>query len=567
MLDFNLEYFLTVLNKDYLKKSLLTASNQMNELFLYLGKNFKKGKKQEDYDEDFKSKLLKYNKIKEFTGIKKERAEKAIEAIEHSIKVMQDKELFYNPKELTLAMNNIDFCLEIASLPYFPAQIQMSNYTDAFFKLDFEVMLKYAQEKNMFTDFYERNFSKITDFFPNAVGISINSTTQIVSALTLALMLKKNTSIKILIGGNFFSRVTEAIEKHPDFFKYFCDYVLPEEGEIPTLKLFQYFDGEIKLEDVPNILYLKDGKVIQNKICPPLNLNEAPVSDLSDLDLTKYLTPSVVLPQQSSRGCYWGKCSFCDHDFGQKLNIKTISKFIDELEALNKKYGIKHFELIDECISPKYLYNMSQEILKRKLDINWFNNARLETAFDEEVLSTSYKAGLKMLLWGFESASKKIMEYINKGIDIEKREDILKLARKNGIWNFAFIFFGFPSETELDAVETIEYIKNHTDIISSYGRSIFTLGKHTTLRSTPEKYSITKIYPDIEEFSPSYHFETSVGMNEKEINLIAKKCLNECNAAYNNPLWMYLFYREILFLYICKYGTDKVEKMSVVKEA
>lgn len=562
--DFNIDYYLEILNENYLNNSIVNAKNQMNNLFDYLKSNFDKNKTQDNYSSEFKSKLLKYNKIKEFTTIKYDEVNQAIGNIEHSLNVMRDEKLFYNPKELTLAMKNIDFCLEIASLPYFPSQIQIGNYTDPFFKLDFDNMLKNAKSKNMFTTFYEHNFFKIIDFNPDIIGISINSTSQIVSALTLAVMLKEKNVAKVIIGGNFFSRVTDAVKKYPDFFKYFCDYLMGEEGEIPTLKLLQHLDGELNIEDVPNILYLKVDKVVSNGIIAPLNLNEHPVSDLSDFDLKKYLTPYIVLPQQSSRGCYWGKCSFCDHDFGQKINVKKVSKFIDELEILNKKYGIKNFELIDECISPKYLLNMSKEIIKRKLNINWFNNARLETAFNEEVLTTAYKAGLKMLLWGFESGSKKIMEYINKGIDIEKREDILRLARKIGIWNFAFIFFGFPSETEKDAIETIEYIKNHTDIISSYGRSIFSLGKHTTLRETPEKFSITKIYPDIEEFSPSYHFETSVGMNEKEINEIAQKCLNECNKAYKNPIWMYLIHREILFLYIAEFGADKVEKMSII---
>ena len=53
------------------------------------------------------------------------------------------------------------------------------------------------------------------------------------------------------------------------------------------------------------------------------------------------------MPVLSSRGCYWGKCSFCDHSFGQKVDIKPVSQFVDELEILNKKHGIKHFELID----------------------------------------------------------------------------------------------------------------------------------------------------------------------------------------------------------------------------
>ena len=562
LFDFNIDFYLSVLNKNHLKSVYEDAIKQMPVLFDYLRKNFKKGQNQEQYDDNFKAKLLKFNKIKELTGEKKEQVIKAIETIEHSISVMKDEDLFYNPEELTAAITNIDFCLEIASLVYYPSQIQMGSYTDPFFKLDFDCMLKTAQSKNMFTDFYEKNLKKITELKPAIIGVSIDATSQMVSALTLLKILKEKTNAKIVILGNFFTRVTDTIKKYPDFFNHFCDYVITDEIKFPTLiKLLQNMDNA---DEVSNIIYLKNNQVKENRISEQ-NIKDYPVIDLSDFDLEKYLTPEIVLAEVSSRGCYWGKCSFCDHGFGQKMNIKPVVKFIDELEFLNKKYGIKHFELIDECIHPNYLYEMSKEILKRGLDINWFNYARLEEGFNEEVLTTAYKAGLKMLLWGFESASKKVMKDINKGIDIEKREDILRLARKIGIWNFAFIFFGFPTETKEDAIETIEYIKNHTDIISSYGRSVFTLGKHTTLREHPKKFSITKIYPDKEEFSPMLHFETSTGMNEKEVNEIAEKCLKECNAAYKNPLWMYLIYREILFLYICKYGADKVESTSITQ--
>ena len=102
-----------------------------------------------------------------------------------------------------------------------------------------------------------------------------------------------------------------------------------------------------------------------------------------------------------------------------------IRPFIGAIEFINKKYGIKHFEFIDECISPAYLQKLSEEILSRHLDIAWFNNARLEEAFTQEVLSSAHKAGLKMLLWGFESGSKRIMELINKGIDIDNRIEIM----------------------------------------------------------------------------------------------------------------------------------------------
>ncbi|MBQ8476666.1 radical SAM protein, partial [bacterium] len=562
IIDLNIEYYIYVLNKNYLQNALNKAYSQKDELFKYLSRHFKQGLTPENYTDIFKSRLLKYNKIKEFQS-NPEKINNAINKIDYSIKVMKDSELFYSPAELTNAMANIDFCLEIASLPYFPALIQMGNYSDPFFKLDFDCMLKYAQSDNMFLDFYKNRIDDIISQKPDLIGISINSTTQIVSALTLALELKKKKCAKIIIGGNFFSRLQESIEKHPDFFKYFCDYLMLEEGETPNLELCRYLEGEISIKDVPNLMYLENKKVIQNPMCKPLEMSEQVVSDLGDFKKDNYLTPEIVIPMQSSRGCYWGKCSFCDHDYGQKLSIKKTEQFVSELKTIIEKYNINHFEFIDECISPSYLEKMSEIIAQNNLEVRFFNNARLENEFSEEILKKAYNAGLRMLLWGFESASEKIMKAINKGIDVNKRSEILKRAKEAGIWNFLFIFFGFPTETKEDAQETIDFIKNKTDLISSYCRSFFTLGKHTTLRQTPETFSITKIYKDKEEFSPSYHFETSVGMNEKEINEISDKCLKECAEAYNKPLWMYLFYREILFLYICKYGANKLAEMKI----
>ena len=47
---------------------------------------------------------------------------------------------------------------------------------------------------------------------------------------------------------------------------------------------------------------------------------------------------------------------------------------------------------------------------------------------------------------------------------------------------------------------------------------------------------------------------------EKEI---LDLCRNECAVAYKNPLWMYLRYREWLFLYLCQYTTKWISDYNV----
>ena len=387
------------------------------------------------------------------------------------------------------------------------------------------------------------------------IGISINSSSQIIAGLTLAHMLKKETNAHIDIGGNHFGRVVDALEKYPEFFELFCHSVLVEEGEVPCVQLARHIAGEIPIEDVPNLMYLKDGKVVSNPKIEPKKLNDLKIPSLEGYDLSQYFAPEIVMPYPASRGCYWRKCSFCDHDFGMFYNIKNIDKLIEEMKIFKEKYNITKYEFIDEAISPAYMEAMSKRILEEGLDVQFICDARLETGFTKEICELAVKAGLRMVLWGFESGSKKIMKLINKGIDIDKRLDILRTAREAGIYNFAFIFFGFPAETRRDALKTIKVICDNTDIINSYGKSVFTMGKHTKLREAPEKYGVIGETKQVSEFSPTYEY-TAVGMTKQELNEVINLCTKRANNAYGNALSFHLLSREILFLYLCKYGVD-----------
>ena len=70
-----------------------------------------------------------------------------------------------------------------------------------------------------------------------------------------------------------------------------------------------------------------------------------------------------------------------------------------------------------------------------------------------------------MIMWGLESGSDEVMTLINKGIDLNKRFEILKNSNDANIWNFAFIFFGFPTETVEDAKKTVDMLVKYKDII------------------------------------------------------------------------------------------------------
>lgn len=559
ILDLNVDFYNKILTRSNVQNSLNVAKDMLPVLKEEISSKAVKGKAFSDYSFEFQNKIAKASIINDFLNKYKNEIPRTTILIEKAVEVLKSKEHFYNPKLYLSSMNTINLALQICSLPYAPSKLEFSYYSNNLLTLDYDKIKYYVfdDSTNIFKPYFEKVLPEIINKNADYIGISINSSSQITAGLTLANMLKTRTNAHIDIGGNHFGRVTDALEKYPEFFELFCHSLIAEEGEAPVLQLAKHIEGKISIEEVPNLYYLKDGKVVSNPKTEPLKLNDLEPPCLDGYKLEDYFAPDIIMPFPSSAGCYWRKCSFCDHDFGRFYNTKKIDKLIEEIKYLKEKYNISKYEFIDEAISPAYMKAMSERLIEENLNIDFFCDARIESEFTEDVLQTARKAGLRMVLWGFESGSKRIMDLINKGIDVDNRLNVLRKAHDAGIYNFAFIFFGFPAETKEEAMETIDVICKNTDIINSYGKSIFTMGKHTKLRETPEKYGVIGETKQESEFSPTYLY-TAKGMSKDELKEIVAKCTECAHEAYGNSLSFHLLSREIIFLYLVKYGLKEV---------
>ena len=77
---------------------------------------------------------------------------------------------------------------------------------------------------------------------------------------------------------------------------------------------------------------------------------ELPPPDFDGLPMEKYFVPEPVLPYLATRGCYWGRCEFCDHGEGYTAGYRTkkINAIIEEIGFLKDKYRTRHFHFTDE---------------------------------------------------------------------------------------------------------------------------------------------------------------------------------------------------------------------------
>jgi len=559
--DLNVEFYDEALTPEYLRM----AEQKIVLNYNYLIPTCTLSRLIGDTSVERKIDILKFNRLEEF--VKKEISDiKTLSDIILDAKeTLKDRRRFYNPLLLADSLAVIDRALEIISLPYYPARLTFNSFEQPHCLFATHSLMVHAKtpELNMFHDFFTAKAAEIKRLKPSFVAISINSFSQVLPGLTLAMMLRSSLPKECLvsIGGNFFTRVKDALLKRPEFFRNFADVVALGEGEKQTVLLVKEWASGKDLSKVPNILYYDSAwdKVHFSFSQEPEKLDNLGFQDLEGFPLDKYFTPEIVACIQSSKGCYWGKCTFCDSDYGVTMDIKSLDRLIDEIRYLKSKYGVRHFEFIDESIRPDYMSEMAKRFIDEDLGIRWFSNGRTEEAFTRELLDLLHDSGNTLILWGFESGCERIMKLINKGIDVKSRYKVLKDSSDAGIWNFAYIFFGFPTETHQEARETINAICECKDVIHSYGRSVFTLGKHSLLYGNAEKYGICDIREDGEELSTNYSYRSTSGMSDKEIDEVMKECTRTCSAHYNFSLWYYLRYRENLHLYLAKHGVDYVK--------
>ena len=247
MMDLNIDFYNKILTRKYVSNALKRAKDIFEHSKEEIKTVFEKGKKFEDYPFEWRNKIAKSSMLLNMFQKYGKQLERTSILVEQAVEIMKSKQHFYNPKLFVNAVNTLNIALEICSAPYFPTRIGYISYSNELMKLDFESIKYYVFDKNsnIFRDYYESIIGDILKQNADYIGISINSSSQIIAGLTLANMLKQKTKAHISIGGNHFGRVADAIEKHPEFFDLFCDSVCLEEGEIPVYKLVQYVNNEI----------------------------------------------------------------------------------------------------------------------------------------------------------------------------------------------------------------------------------------------------------------------------------------------------------------------------------
>lgn len=554
-LDLNISFFNDILTKDYVTESFSLAKQRFAEESPLLPEGIPAG-----LAEKIKTAFTARKRI---IGENLDTDwEKTAGSVDHSVKVMKTKELFYDPEQLFAAKDVLKDALEIVSLPWAPSRIMLDNYiANPAFSYDFpdvDFQCK-SHDVNMFLPYFEKKLDSLNLSGYSLIGISVTDLSQVVPGMTLARLLKQRTDAKICLGGNYIYKIKPNLMHIPAVFREYCDYLNIGDGEISSIELAEMICGKRDIRDVHSLVYLDEaGTIRENEAAPLLHLDEVAYPDFDSYDFSQYFSPETVIPVQLGKGCYWGKCSFCDFYTGQqKFDMKTVHRAVDEVEYLSQKYHSGLFNFVDEAVPPKFYNEFAKEIKRRGLSITFYSFARLEKAFTPEVLKNLYEGGARFFMWGYEAESPRVMKLINKGIDVTFRKKILRDAADAGLWNLCTFLLCYPTETAEELQSTIDVIYDH-ELVNTCTPSNFALKKNAILKNDAGSVGITQ-FNENGELHISYKYESTVTTMEeikRKRNSFERQYLKDTA----DRLWAHTFTdSDYLLMYLTRYGRDYVK--------
>jgi anaerobic magnesium-protoporphyrin IX monomethyl ester cyclase len=316
---------------------------------------------------------------------------------------------------------------------------------------------------------------------PSVIGIYVNLMTKLNVLASISFIKEKLPHTKIILGG------PEVHHSAENFLHHGADFIVIGEGEVTMLELVQHItrvDSAKEIDSFKNIdgiAFLYNNTFVKTNEREKIkDINELAIPNRKKIDLPLYLDAwknrhgKNAISVSTMRGCPY-TCKWCSRAvYGLSYRRRSPEKVVEELELIKKEYNPDTLWFVDDVftISHKWLKSFAEELKKKDVLIPYECITRADR-MNEEVITLLKETGCFRVWIGAESGSQKVIDLMDRRVDVNQVRDMIKLTRKHGIEAGTFIMLGYPGETEKDIEETIHHLK----------------------QSNPDHFTITVAYP------------------------------------------------------------------------
>ena len=298
---------------------------------------------------------------------------------------------------------------------------------------------------------------------PDILGFSTCSSSGRKAALIAEKVKNENPDI-VTVFGNFYAtfNAERILKKYP-----FVDAIIRGEGEHTSLELAKCLEKKGDLKKVLGINFRNNGQTISTPDRPLIkDVDSLPFPDRELLDVEYHNTTAgiVVAPKKfssfvTSRGCVF-RCRFCGcRRLARTLwRSRSVDNILEELHLLSSQ-GYKQLLFVDDnfTLNPKRVIKLCQRLKKEKVNVEFFAEGRVDHC-PQDMLQEMVRANCKMIYFGIENGTQKVLDYYDKQTTPQQAMDAVKRARKVGIDVIVASFIlGAPHETRQEIWNTLKF--------------------------------------------------------------------------------------------------------------
>ena len=160
-----------------------------------------------------------------------------------------------------------------------------------------------------------------------------------------------------------------------------------------------------------------------------------------------------------------------------------------------RKFGVRSIYFIDLEFTalPDLVRGLCEYLLARKIRVRWCCQTRTDK-IDEPLLRLMKRAGCRLIHFGVESGSQRIVEMTKKRVTIARQIEGVKLAQRVGLEVLCFFLLGYPGETEEEMRSTIRLARQlgpDLRFVSPH----FALSGHAAVRPVRGRQQRKELFP------------------------------------------------------------------------
>jgi radical SAM superfamily enzyme YgiQ (UPF0313 family) len=340
--------------------------------------------------------------------------------------------------------------------------------------------------------------------------------------LSLARLIREQLpDLPIILGGAYLTATGYELPRVPST-TLVADAVVLHDGE---LALDGWLRSVLRKEAPPQLpnLFLRQGDgyrpaAIGSTMQVDLDSLPVPMWTSDGLELDQYLIPKYPIALPLSRGCHWGKCTFCNisSQTSSSYRRRSVDRAIGDIKATMQETGSNWFDFPVDSFRPRDLWELARAIIDEGLHIEWGAEVLLDGGFRDEVIADLARSGCRCLRFGMESACPETLRAMNKATRPKMARRILGSCRAHGIRTAVMFIVGFPTETQGNLSETYDFVVDNRDRIDFLTFHGYSLVMGSPIAADPGKFGLY-LKPGRAVFSPNLPFvNTNPGGTQEE---------------------------------------------------